>query len=66
MTSSALYFRVHPTYFAEGVGGHIWEVSSWKVWTSAVRVGDSEGTQLPGHTKQETLESAPTVDKVGD
>lgn len=52
MTSSALYFRVHPTYFAEGVGGHIWEVSSGKVLDqcsqsrglrgdSAPRAGDS-------------------------
>lgn len=52
MTSSALYFRVHPTYFAEGVGGHIWEIGSWKVL-------DQSQQGLRG-------DSAPRAHKAGD
>lgn len=60
MTSSALNLRVHPTYFTEGVGSHIWEVLDQCSQSRELR-GDSAP-----RTKEKTQESAPSVDRVAD
>lgn len=51
MTSSALYFRVHPTYFTEGVGSHIWEAGSWKVLDQGRKSRGLRGVSVPRANK---------------